>query len=260
MNVNLTPRGGRPVCCPYCREAVLEGRGCRRCATLYHYECARILGSCALLGCEGRVSKDLDHTHAFAGRRRLGPFSRAARSRGYTVRWRRVGAVAGAAFGVCAAVAFSGTGTSPVGALKTIGDAQTLRWNEDQAIGALRTIPSHQTLWREGDQDDAEPLDYSALAELAELGNGPSLIDSVLEAGTRSGYAFEAVDQSLLRPWSAIPASPDDVQAAALTAPDNSLERSDRYFEVNTEGVIFYTTPATLEVTGGPTRPTPTGR
>lgn len=60
--------------------------------------------------------------------------------------------------------------------------------NETSAIGTLRTIATAQYVYREGDYDGDEVLDYAgSLTELSQAG----LVDAVVGSGTRSGYRFD---------------------------------------------------------------------
>jgi type II secretory pathway pseudopilin PulG len=100
--------------------------------------------------------------------------------------------------------------------------------NETAALGSLKTIASSQTVFREGDKDQDGNLDYGMLSEMSNCG----LLDSVLGAGSKSGYFFSCnysfVSSEFL--W------------FALANPQLATTTADRYFETSTAGVMFYTT------------------
>ena len=102
--------------------------------------------------------------------------------------------------------------------------------NEASAIGALKTIFTSQSIFREGDKEKDNLLDYGTLDELAVA----ELVDPILGAGAKQGYVFEAAP-SVVSPeerWfaTAWPARPD---------------KGSRAFFVNQGGVVFYTTDTT---------------
>ena len=104
--------------------------------------------------------------------------------------------------------------------------------NEAAAIGALKTIGTSQSLFREGDKDGDDLLDYGSLAELA----NQALIDSVLGTGTKQGYTFAcaaSTDRSEFCWW-------------ATANPAVVGTTGDRYFATNQEGVTFYSTSAAI--------------
>jgi hypothetical protein len=101
---------------------------------------------------------------------------------------------------------------------------------ETAPIGALKTIGTSQSLFREGDKDGDDTLDYGTLSELHAAG----LIDDVLGSGTKMGYTF--------RVWHA-PKTPEFLWMATAN-PIEPGKTGDRYFVVNQEGVIHYTTAA----------------
>ncbi len=103
--------------------------------------------------------------------------------------------------------------------------------NETAAIGALKTLGTAQSLFREADKEADGELDYAGnLGELAEAGT-TGLIDNVLGSGIKNGYVFR-VTHSVTTPeflWMAVasPAIPGDT--------------GDRTFITNHEGVTYYT-------------------
>src|SRR5439155_126410 len=60
--------------------------------------------------------------------------------------------------------------------------------NEAAAIGAMRTLVTAQSLFREGDKDHNDVLDYAQ--SVGSLGKY-NLIDDTLAHGTKQGYTFE---------------------------------------------------------------------
>lgn len=101
--------------------------------------------------------------------------------------------------------------------------------NESASIGALKTLGTAQSLFREADKDGDSTLDYAAnLGELV----GTNLIDQVLGGGAKQGYFFRVVHSHTTSEflWSA---------AADPIAPRITGER---YFVTNHEGVTYYTT------------------
>ena len=101
--------------------------------------------------------------------------------------------------------------------------------NEAAAIGALKTIGTSQSLFREGDKDGDNTLDYGSLTELA----GQDLIDPV---GTKQGYTFLGSYSS----------TTSEFLWFALANPAVAGTTGDRYFCTNHEGVTYYTTSATI--------------
>ena len=102
--------------------------------------------------------------------------------------------------------------------------------NEAAAIGALKTIGTSQSLFREGDKDGNNTLDYGNLTALATA----SLIDDVLGAGTKQGYTF------VVTPGSTTP----EFLWAGDANPAVATTTGDRYFTTNHAGVTYYTTGA----------------
>ena len=100
--------------------------------------------------------------------------------------------------------------------------------NEAAAIGALKTLNSAQTLYREGDKDGNNTLDYGNLAQLSNT----TLIDGVLGSATKQGYGFVATPS----------ASTAEFLWLATANPVSPRTTGDRYFATNHAGVIYYTT------------------
>lgn len=118
--------------------------------------------------------------------------------------------------------------------------------NEAAAIGGLKAISSAQTLFREGDKDGNNRLDYAE--DLAALGKC-HLIDRVLASGKKQGYSFEVCRGE---------GGNGAFVWMAVADPIKPSETGNRYFATNHTGVIFYRTdkPFTLDtkeckVTGG---------
>jgi prepilin-type N-terminal cleavage/methylation domain-containing protein len=105
---------------------------------------------------------------------------------------------------------------------------------EAAAIGALRTINTQEVLFRDGDKEQDGNNDYGMLSELSNTG----LIDSVLGSGTKQGYFFQAVYSF----------STSEFLWFGVANPALPGSTGDRYFEINTAGVIYYTTGAKLVV------------
>ena len=98
--------------------------------------------------------------------------------------------------------------------------------NEASAIGALKTIGTSQTLFREGDKDTNDTLDYGSLGALLTA----NLIDEVLGGGSKQGYGFVAATST---------ATPEFLWQATAT-PLSLGTTGDRYFFTNQSGVIYY--------------------
>lgn len=106
--------------------------------------------------------------------------------------------------------------------------------NEAAAIGALKAIANAQTLFREGDKDTDNTLQYaSALANLTDTGStgAEDLVDEVLASGTKQGYTFAL----------AAPAAPQD-QFVWTCQADATVQGTtgDRHFGGNMGGLIFF--------------------
>lgn len=100
-----------------------------------------------------------------------------------------------------------------------------IRANELSAVGALRAISTAQALYREGDMDQNNLLDYAPnLTALAQT----HLIDQVLGSGVKSGYRFTIV-ASLKKP---------EFQWLAIATPVSG-ETGERSFATNHTGVIY---------------------
>jgi hypothetical protein len=107
--------------------------------------------------------------------------------------------------------------------------------NEAAAIGALKALGSSQALFREGDKDANNELDYAPnLAALAKA----RLIDSVLGSGKKQGYRFELCRSSK---------NPEFLWMA-VASPLEPGKSGKRHFATNHEGVIYYSsTPFELD-------------
>lgn len=106
--------------------------------------------------------------------------------------------------------------------------------NEAAAIGALKTISTSQMLFREGDKDGDEVLDYGNLQDLSQS----NLIDVVLGAGTKQGYFFE------------VRVSPEnpEFEWVAIANPAVPGKTGDRAFFINHSGVIWFTQNAPISL------------
>ena len=104
--------------------------------------------------------------------------------------------------------------------------------NETSAIGALKTIGTAQSLFREADKEGDGNLDYGTLNELAGGGGGMrmGLVDSVLGSGTKNGYIFEC----------SYSAETSEFIWFATARPAVPGTTGDRFFATNHEGVIYY--------------------
>jgi hypothetical protein len=100
--------------------------------------------------------------------------------------------------------------------------------DEWAAVGSLKTIGTSETIFREGDKDNNNCLDYGSLAQLQKT----MLIDAILGSGTKEGYLFQA----------AASASTSEFIWFAIATPVEPGVTGDRYFCVNQTGVLFYTT------------------
>ena len=98
--------------------------------------------------------------------------------------------------------------------------------NEAAAIGALKTMGTAQSLFREGDKEGDEVFDYASLRELSDA----NLIDGILGSGTKQGYVFTC---------DASPTTPEFLWTATAS-PAVPETTGDRYFGTNQSGVIFY--------------------
>ena len=96
--------------------------------------------------------------------------------------------------------------------------------NEASAIGSLRTLAAAQSMFRGGDKEADNLLDYASdLAELSNVG----LVDNVVGAGSKSGYAFSLSGATY--EW----------QCSATPLNENTGRRN---FIVCTDGVIRFST------------------
>lgn len=102
-------------------------------------------------------------------------------------------------------------------------------WNDTAAIGALKTIGAAQTLFREADKEQDGKLDYGTLKELG--GNRRTgLIDSILASGTKQGYIFE----------SSYSQTTSEFLWFATARPTIPTVTGDPYFATNHEGAIYF--------------------
>ena len=99
--------------------------------------------------------------------------------------------------------------------------------NEAAAIGALKTTNSAETLFREGDKDQNNTLDYGNIAQLSNT----TLIDGVLGSTKKQGYTFD------IQPSVAT----SEFLWYATANPSAPTSTGDRYFASNHSGVIYYT-------------------
>lgn len=108
--------------------------------------------------------------------------------------------------------------------------------NEGTVVGCLRTLASAQTLFRETDQDQNGVFDYaSTMADLSNAG----LIDNLLGAGVKSGYAFEVI-------------MADQFSWEMTANPVVPGRTGDRHFFVDDSGVIRASTTGVATATDPP--------
>tara|TARA_R110002072_G_scaffold43974_3_gene123317 strand:+ start:207 stop:710 length:504 start_codon:yes stop_codon:yes gene_type:complete len=113
--------------------------------------------------------------------------------------------------------------------------------NEAAAIGGLKAIANAQTLFREGDKDTDNTLQYAAnLTNLTDLGatNAEDLIDEVLANGTKQGYNFVATVGS--------PVPQDQFVWYCTAIPTVPGTTGDRNFGGNMAGLIFFNAAAAV--------------
>jgi len=112
--------------------------------------------------------------------------------------------------------------------------------NEAAAIGGLKAIANAQTLFREGDKNTNNTLEYAAtLAALTNTGAAGTedLIDEVLGSGTKQGYNFTMTT----------PGSPDNQFVwTCLAQATVQGTTGDRYFGGNMAGLIFFNSVAAV--------------
>ncbi|MGE0706513.1 MAG: hypothetical protein AB7N76_17665 [Planctomycetota bacterium] len=114
---------------------------------------------------------------------------------------------------------------SPVRADDDPGPAAR-RQNEQQAIGVLKAISSAQSLFREGDKDQNNELDYAgSLQALVDT----DLVSRDLKGGERGGYVF-VVKRSVKTP---------EFVWAATAVPKQRGKTGDRYFAISQDGVVY---------------------
>ncbi len=116
--------------------------------------------------------------------------------------------------------------------------------NEAAAIGGLKAIANAQTLFREGDKNTDNTLEYAAnLTNLTDLGaaGAEDLIDEVLANGTKQGYNFVVQVGS---------PAPQDQFVWYCTA-DATVQGTtgDRHFGGNMAGLIFFNAAAGVSFT-----------
>jgi prepilin-type N-terminal cleavage/methylation domain-containing protein len=100
--------------------------------------------------------------------------------------------------------------------------------NEAASVATLRTVAVAETAFRERNTEGDQNYDYGMLSELSNV----QLIDSILGAGLKQGYVFEATYSFLS----------SDYLWFSIATPALVRETGDRYFSTNNAGVIFYTT------------------
>lgn len=103
------------------------------------------------------------------------------------------------------------------------------RWsNAAPAIGALKTINTAQTLFREGDKNGDEDLEYAgSTLELSDT----RLIDSIMGSGVKQGYVFRVLHSA---------PTPEFLWIAAADPVGPPGEGERRSFVTNHAGVIYY--------------------
>ena len=99
---------------------------------------------------------------------------------------------------------------------------------EASAIASLRTTNTQQVLFRDGGKRDDGNNDFGMLSELSNTG----LIDAVLGSGSKQGYLFDA----------RYSISTSEYLWFGIGNPSLPGKTGDRYFEVNADGVIWFTT------------------
>jgi len=99
---------------------------------------------------------------------------------------------------------------------------------EASAIASLRTTNTQQVLFRDGGKRDDGNNEFGMLSELSNTG----LIDAVLGSGSKQGYIFVATYSN----------GTSEYLWFGTGNPVLPSKTGDRYFEVNSDGVIWYTT------------------
>jgi len=99
---------------------------------------------------------------------------------------------------------------------------------ELSAIASLRTVNTQEVLFCDGQKRNDGNAEFGMLSELSNTG----LIDAVLGSGTKQGYFFRA-NYSI---------STSEFLWFGIGNPVIPKTTGDRYFEVNMNGVIWYTT------------------
>lgn len=113
--------------------------------------------------------------------------------------------------------------------------AGSKRENEEAAISGLRAIEVAQALFREGDRDRDGRPDFGDLQELKDA----MCVGAVLGSGTKDGYVFQVAVS---------PTSPESLWMATAT-PVAPGRTGDRYFMIDHQGVIDYSTIAPFAIT-----------
>jgi len=103
---------------------------------------------------------------------------------------------------------------------------------EASAIASCRTINTQQVLFRDGGKRDDGNNEFGMLSELSNTG----LIDAVLGSGSKQGYTFVATYSK----------TTSEYLWFGTGNPVLPGKTGDRYFEVNSDGVIWYTTNASF--------------
>ncbi len=113
--------------------------------------------------------------------------------------------------------------------------------NETAAIGAMKTIGAAQSIFREGDKEKDGNIDYGTLLELSTAGASGGLIDAVLGSGSKQGYLFQAGYST----------TTSEFLWQCIASPSVPGTTGDRYFVTNHQGVTFYTTSTTFILNTG---------
>jgi len=104
--------------------------------------------------------------------------------------------------------------------------------NETAAIGAMKTIGAAQSIFREGDKENDNNVDYGTLIELSTAGVSGGLIDAVLGSGSKQGYLFQA----------GYSVTTSEFLWHCVSSPSVPGTTGDRYFVTNHQGVTYFTT------------------
>lgn len=106
--------------------------------------------------------------------------------------------------------------------------------NEGSAVAALKTIGTQEALFKEGDSEKDENLDYGNLRELSDA----QLIDAILGSGSKAGYRFQCEPSFTTR----------DTLWFAVANPALGRRTGDRYFLTNQTGAIYYTGAVSFDI------------